>query len=202
MRKKVMIVALALVLASLFTFVAYASVASKTASDMGQVSSVRVVDPLTGQTLFVNNLSVAVVENSPAAVAELNNIQSFYTANGGAVIGYFDDAVVEEIAALLPVGFNTNNLVLNEFVMTQIFGSADGLGILEITFDFATEFSVGQNVVAVIGVFDAQGNVEWIAQEAYVQMDDDGVARVKVRFTQDVLEKVAENPFAVAILSE
>jgi len=158
------------------------------------------------------------MQDTKNVLDELGKILDFFQKTGLPVVEYFDyDAnkdysaggvedgpVKKQISLLLPAGFDLDTLELHEFVTAQPFFYEKGIGDVAATFEFATEYIKDQIIVAVIGVFDEWGNVEWIPLKAEVVEDPerDGVYLVQIYFTQESLVKIGDNPFALAILSE
>lgn len=132
-----------------------------------------------------------------AMFEELDNMRDFIANAGNDIIEFFDDSVKEKIGDLLPLGFDLEKLELSEFIAVGSI-SHDGTGDATATFDFATDFEVGQEMVALVGVVGPDGNMTWLPLKAKVVAG----GKVEIEFTEEALKEIGNNPFALGILSE
>lgn len=190
MNKKLVCLALALLLTLGTTSLAFATVPSKTTSDL--VKPVGVVSA-TGEPLPVA-VSVPPPEAAQAATETLASIAAF-VQQGGSLVKFFDQTVQDAITSLLPVGINAESLTMNEFLPIKIADYDAAYGDITVSFEFATEYVDGQPIVAMVGIKEGE-TVTWYAQKAEVV---EGV--VRIYFTQDVLEKMQTGDVMLAILS-
>lgn len=180
---------------------AYASVPSKTTTD---ITTVEAVESTSGVELAAD-FAIAVTQDSAPVAQEIEKLYSFVKTQGSAPIAYFPAEVQEMIQLNLTEGYDIKALELNEFVSIEQFAYDAAYGDIVASFAFATEYSVDQKLFAVIGCYsgavDANGNylVEWVVADA--QATEDG--QVKVTFTQDVLTQIQNaEATSMAILSE
>lgn len=199
MNRRGTLLALALILVFCFSAVAHASAPSITTSDLTRAAAVSTTTTTTETATEPAKVVVNVVNNTPAVENQIQAIAKFVAENNLPPAEYFGEEVKQQILSLLPEGANLDDFALNELITAQIEGEADQEGNLEVSFDFATVYTADDVLVALVGVFDAQGNVEWIAQNAEV---DGETSLVKVQLTKDTLAKVGNTSFALAILSE
>lgn len=205
MNRKIISLALALAMVFCFGAAAYASAPSITTNDLGRVvnttqrSTASTITIEDSNTPLAGGWAVNVISNIPFVEAETQKIVKFVTENNLPPAEYFGDAVKAKMLQLLPSGTNLDNFALNELITAQLDGYTDAVGDVEVTFDFASAYAKDQQLVALFGIFDAQGNAEWDALKAEV---DNETELVKVSFTKDALTKAGTNPFALAILSE
>ena len=183
--------ALTLVVLSIASLALASSVPSKTTSDL--VKPVGIVSA-TGEAVPVT-ITLPSAEQSQAATEELAAIATFMQKPGATLVSYFDAAVQQEMTALLPEGFDTSKLVMNEFVPLALGDYKAEYGDLVISFEFATEYADGEAIVAMVGIKEGS-LITWYPQKAAVV---DGI--VQITFTQDVLEKMQTGEVMLAILS-
>lgn len=201
----------------MFAASAQATGPSITAADLATVITTEVINPTTGQRTRISDMpipltgpfSIEIIENSGDVLNELMKIAEFLKETGMPIIEYFDFSVgnqygelKQKIALLLPQGFDLSTLVMNELVTIEPFFYSDELGDVLATFAFPTEYREDQIVVAVIGIYDDNGNVEWIPLKAETVKDANGRIGVQIQFTQEALVKASDKPFALAILSD
>lgn len=220
MKKRATLFAVVLLVAHLFAVAAQASSPSISTTDLNKITTTESVNRSTGERVNITdlqiplagNFAIIIVEDTDHVIDLLAKIQDFLQTKGLPIIEFFDfdettgisgDGEIKQlIAQLLPEGFDLDTLVMNEFVTLQSFSYSEQIGDVICSFEFATVYEEEQIIVAVIGIFDAQGNVEWIPLEASIEKDVDGVIRVKIYFTQEALVEAGEEPFALAILNE
>mgnify|MGYP003623740050 CR=1 FL=1 len=209
MNRKIISMAMALMMVFCFAAAAYASAPSITTQDLVRVVTTtttttpstpsRTVTIEDSDTPLAGGWTVNVISNIPFVEAEMEKIVKYVTENNLPPADYFGDAVKAQLLQLLPAGTNLDNFALNELITAQLDGYNEAYGDVEVTFDFASAYEKDQLMVAVMGVYDAQGNAEWVALAADVDAE---TGLVKVTFTKDALAKAASNPYALAILSE
>ena len=128
----------------------------------------------------------------------LATIEAFL--KGDKVINFFDATTIKEIAALLPSGFNLNNLIMYEFTSLKVQIDTVLPTGAEAKFSFPTKFEVGKKLVAVIGV-KVGNSIVWIPLEA--QVVSDAKFNIKIKFTKEALAAMQNaTEIMLAILSE
>lgn len=193
MRKRSIGLALALLILGTSSLAFATGVPSKTTQDMTTVVS---IVSETGVELPPGFQIIPLVATE-SATRELAAIQSFVTTPNATVVQYFDVAVREEIAKLLPEGFDLDTLSMNEFLPITVVNYEESYGDVAATFQFATQYQEGQPVVALVGITDeVTGVVAWTVLKAEVV---DGL--VKIHFTQDILLKIQSGDAMLAILN-
>lgn len=158
---------------------------------------------------LAGDFTISIVNNTQEVINELNKLSAFMQEKGLPVIDYFDFSTGNQngelkakITRLLPAGFDPDTLVMYEFVTVEPFFYDGKIGDVLTSFEFPTEYREGQVAVAVIGIFDDNGNVEWVPLKAEAVKEADGVVRMQITFTEEALVKAGEKPFALAILGE
>ena len=194
MNRKLLSMMLALVLVLGLSGSAFAAVPSKTTQDMTTVGTLEVANAVEG----ADQVAITLPAESAAVVSELEKIVAFVNNEGNDVVSYFGDAAREEIAALLPEGANVDGMEMNEFAPLALENYSEEFGDITVGFTFATQYTVGQNLVAMVGVVNAEGTVDWSAMAAEAQED----GSVKVTFTQEALTSIQNGDAMIAILSE
>jgi hypothetical protein len=194
MKKKLKVLVLAVLL--MISTMGYAAVPSKTTGDMATVAAITSVS---GAPLAAD-FAVELIAEAPAASQELVKVAEVVSA-GGTPVSYFADKQ-EGIALLVPEGFDANTLEMNEFSPLTAINYDENYGDVVVSFEFVTEYTDGQTVVAMVGVVtgvnaDGTAIVEWYALKAEV---NNGL--VQVHFTQEVLAKLNGTEAMIAILSE
>lgn len=160
-----------------------------------------VTDVNTGQDVDIDVIENPEESNDPdikAMVKEVEKMKDFIEKAGNDIIEYFDQDVKKAIEELLPRGFDLENLELSEFVVVGSIDANGADGEVKAEFEFATEYEEGQEIVALVGVVDEDGNMEWLPLEAKVLAD----GKVEIVFTEDALKEIGSKPFALGILSE
>ncbi len=193
--KKLTSILLVLALA-LTAATAFAATPSKTTANTSRVVSVE--PSADGFVVFVD-------EDVEEVLAEIAQLFEAVNVNNMAPIEYFPEEVQTAVAALLPEGFDLKTLELNEFVTLDQSGYKDDMGDVKALFEFATPYAVGQKLVALMGFYSGEKNVEdkfvakWVVLQAEVQ--EDGL--VAVYIPADVMTKmVSSKAVALAMLSE
>lgn len=192
--KKLLSILLVVVLVLSVSSVAFASVPSKTTADLVKLIGVA---SSSGDTLPVKFV-IPIPEQSTVANEELAAIAAYSQQSGVSLMSYFDQAVQDQIKVLLPEEFAVDKLTINEFLPITLVDYKTEYGDLVVTFTFATPYTDGQPIVAMVGIKE-DATVTWFAQKAEVV---NGI--VNISFTQDVLLKIQEanGDFILAILSE
>lgn len=193
MNKKLGMMMLAMMLALCLTATAFASAPSKTTSDLVNTGKTQSTQE---ETVVPEDL-VATVPDTPQVTALKEKLLALVTDDGEPVTNYFSDAVKAEIARKLPAGVSLESLQLNEIVTLAAMAYDPAYGDVVTTFEFPTQYEDGEPIVALLCIFDAAGNEEWIVLEAEAK---DG--KVNITFTQEALEKMQNTNAALAILSE
>lgn len=139
---------------------------------------------------------------------ELEKILEFLLENN-LIIDYFDDDIKELFAKLLPDGFDLETLEMNEFVPAFTINYVEDMGDVAAMFKFATEYQEGDTLVAFAGNLeledegddDTDYTIKIVPLKAEVVRNKVGELRVKIYFTEEVLEAAGDNPFALGILN-
>ncbi len=192
--KKRLSILLAVVLVLSMSSVALATVPSKTTADLVKVIGVA---SSTGAALPVK-VTIPTPEKSTVANDELMAIVTYTKQSGTSLVSYFGQVVQDEIKALMPEGFGLDKLTMNEFLPLTLVDYKPEYSDLVCSFTFATVYTDGQPIVAMIGIKN-ESTVTWFVQKAEVVN-----GMVSISFTQDVLTKIqdAKGDFVLAILSE
>ncbi|NLD60485.1 MAG: hypothetical protein GX647_12640 [Clostridiales bacterium] len=175
---------------------AHAAVPSKTTQDLATVVSFA---SASGAQLAAD-FAVALAEPTAAATEQLANVAAV-VAGGASPVSYFAGKE-EDVAALVPEGFDPNTLEFNEFSPLTAVNYDESYADVVVSFKFATEYADGQVVVAMVGIPtgtnpDGTAIVEWYALKAEVVG-----GLVAVSFTQEVLALLDGAEGMIAILSE
>lgn len=194
MSKKLVCLVLALMLVT--AGVVYAApVGSKMTGDLVQVGSVA---SSTGATI-ASDFAIDTKAETDYSKAVFEEIQSFLADGSKKIAEYFPAAVVSEIASQLAAsgitGVSTDDLVVNEFMPLDVQNYAAEYGDLTVEFDFPTQFTVNDAVVALVGVNGAT-ETEWNVVPSRVTVD----GPVELTLTGDILGKVGSGA-VLAILS-
>ena len=223
MKPRATLLTVIFLVAFLLSASAQATAPSITTADLTKTISTEAINPTTGQLSRIEDMdipltgdfAILIVYNSENVLNELSKIFIFMREKGLPIIDYFDydearengdinedGEIKKKIALLLPEGFDLDTLIMNEFDTAQIFNYTGEIGDVLVTFEFPSEYREGQIIVAVIGIFDEMGNVEWIPLKVETVKGPNGVICVQIYFTQDAIIKAGEKSFALAILSE
>lgn len=185
----------------MFSAVAYAAAPSKTTSDVTQVLGYESSTSVTPEADF----AVFVTQDKEEVSQELTKIYDYVATQQQTPITYFDETVQEDIAEKLPAGSDLGTLEMNEFITIGEQNYKDTYGDVAVQFQFVTQYRVGQKLVALIGIYtgdvDVNGNyiVEWVALDAEAQAN----GSVKILFPADILARMADAPaLALAVLDE
>ena len=129
----------------------------------------------------------------------------------GSVISFFNEVVKQRAAALLPVGYNLDKLMMYEFVSLKAkvfdFSSDD----VFVSFTFPTKYKNGTILIALIGVKDPTN----ITAETNIDVEIKGIkwlplaaevinGQVRIKFTRESLFLIdaADDEIMLAILSD
>lgn len=145
-----------------------------------------------------------------AVLAELEKIAEFFEGEDEEyIINYFDVDIKELFAKLLTSGFDLELLEMNEYNGAFALNYKSEMGDVSALFKFLTEYKEGQTIVAFVGIpkledendDDTDYDMEIYPLKAEVVRNKFNELRVKITFTQEVMEAVKERPFALGILS-
>ncbi len=175
------------------------SAPSKTTQDMAIVTK---IEASSGVVLPDDFVIQPAKEGLASANTELTKIADFVTQNQPTPIQYFDATIQEEAAKLLPEGTDLEKFEMNEFIPVVVENYSAEYGDITVSFSFATKYSEGQLLLAMLGVVtgtnsDGTPIVEWIPLAA---QGVDGL--VQITFTQEALSAMQGNECMLAILSE
>lgn len=191
--KKFLSVLMALVLV-LTAAAALADVPSKTTSDLSPVTGVETTGAASSDFSVTTTEDAAVVTEEVAALYAFVNNETAPAAP----IAYFPAEVQADVAAALPEGTDLNTLQLNDFITLQATNYTEEIGDVVVKVDFVTEYKVGQQMVGLLGLYDAEGNVEWVVVKAEVK--EDGAVAVTIP-QAEMAKFAASNAVALTILS-
>lgn len=173
---------------------ANAGVPSISTNDTTQIKDMKASASETIDQGFILN----VVE--PPKVVQ-NEIQSFYQyvnneTGTKAPIGYFPEAVQQAVQEKLPEDIAEDTLQVNEMISLQTYNYDTKYGDVTVEIAFATVYQEGSTVVVLVGLSDADGNIEYVVVDAYVTPS----GSLMVVFPQELLlrmEKAAAIPLVV-----
>lgn len=187
------LISLVLVLALvMMASVALAAVPSKTTADLVKTGAI----VSESGAVLPSDFTVSVAAESIAANTELAKILAFVTAKNEPVANYFNDDVKAEIIKLLPAGTDLSKLVMNEFFPIDAIKYDASYGNIAVTFQCATVYKDGQNIVALLGIVnDSDASVTWMPLQAEVVNGN-----VVIHFTQEALLAMANGNAMIAIL--
>ncbi|GHU75238.1 hypothetical protein AGMMS49992_18780 [Clostridia bacterium] len=161
-----------------------------------------------------NAWKVFISKEHPLVTRELLNIGAFMQDKGLPVIRYFSDAIQSQTRNLLPANYNIDILKLYEFVPVGSINYLEKFGDVDIFFTFQTNYPIGTNVVALVGVilneqpiaYPKYQDVRWYALQAtVVESTIAGETKIKIHFTKDVLiqlEAYTNHPICLGIVSD
>lgn len=204
--KKTTCILLSLLLVCLVS-TAFAAVPSKTTGDLTDLIGI-VNDEGTdlsdqGLTVTVETTPVQTESAKPKAkepsVADLllKDVAKFLADTKSAPIQYFGDDALAQAAQMMPEGTDLTSMALNEFFAVSIDGYNATFGNVTAKFTFASAYTPGQGMLAMVGLPGAD-QVTWYPMQAVC--DEDGV--VAIRLTGDVLAQSQQGEAIIAILSE
>ena len=195
MSKKLGCLVLALML--MMTGVVYAEFAGSPSIGTSSVTTttVRIVT----KTGVVVGADFAVVVDEPTEFSDkaLEEVAAYLATAGSNVVTYFPTQVQTAIASLLPAGANLANLKMDECMPLDVKNYQSSYGEVTVAFTFPTPYTLGQTVVAMVGI-DIGGSIVWYALPATVN----ATGEVEITFPQEVMELVAANDAIMAILSD
>ncbi len=208
------------------------AVPSKTTTDITKAVT---ITTSTGVTV-ADDFALGTTSDSPAVVEEISKLFAFVNNPDAtepvAPVTYFDTEVQDQItaafdeliAAALPAGetaaeIDINNLEINEFTSLEVANYDAEYGDMAVEFSFATDYKVGQNMLALLGAYTTETAADgtttavptWIVVPAKVVEDTDNLGDddetmqsiVEVDFTADVMAQLSEaDEVAMAIVSE
>ena len=155
--------------------------------------------PVAAEEVAAEKLTVVVGETEEVAEA-LAAIEKVVEA-GAPVITYFPDDTQAKVKDALPEAVEAGDLELNEFVALTVENAEQAAAELDevrLVIAFTTKYDPAQKVFPLIGLVDANGNVNWILVEGEVQAD----GSVMLIIPADVLEKMGNAASVqVAVLS-
>lgn len=190
MSKKLVSLLLAVML--LMTGVVYAEFnGSKTTAD---TTTTRVVSS-TGLQVSAD-FKVFTTDPTAFSTDVSNQISAFLSGPDARIAGFFSEQIQSEISALLPMGMDLGKLEMNEFTALDALNYLVAYGDVTVAFTFATPYTFGQTVVALVGVSTPVG-VEWHVLSATVNADGE----VEIVFPADVVTLVNANEAVLAVLS-
>ena len=182
-------------------------VPSKTTQDMASVTGVESASGAQVGEDFV----IEIIEEQTYSKSTLGVIATYTENNQATAAGYFtqSETVTEQIAELLPEGFDASTLVMYEFAPLTAINYDPAYGDVVATMVFATKYSPEQTLVALVGIVkgaDENGDpiVEWTAlkAEAVENEADPEKGCVRVYFPQELLPEIENGNAMIAILSD
>ena len=182
-------------------------VPSKTTQDMASVTGVESASGAQVGEDFV----IEITEEQTYSKSTLGVIATYTENNQATAAGYFtqSETVAEQIAELLPEGFDAGTLVMYEFAPLTTINYDPAYGDVVATMVFATKYSPEQTLVALVGIVkgtDENGDpiVEWTAlkAEAVENEADPEKGCVRVYFPQELLPEIENGNAMIAILSD
>ncbi len=196
--KKAVALALLTVMAVVWVPAFAKSVPSKTTQAMAGVAAISA----DGGAALKEDFGIRLPEETEQANKALEQLSKFVNEQGLAPARFFAEQVQQDIASLLPDDANLDEFGIQEMAPMVLEGYEEAYGDVTATFQFATQYADGQQLVALVGLVtgqDAQGNpvIEWIA----VKAEAEGGA-VKVHFPQDLLARLNGQDAMIAILSD
>lgn len=167
---------LALVLATLMVLTAVSALAEKDTTMPGKSKTAPFISNVESE------LEMTKVVPAPAALQAI--IDAIVAAGPDGAAAYL--ATLAEI----PEGFTKLTEAQDCY---QITGDTTDAGDQEFIFHFGTPFGEGQEVLLLIGIAPAEGDVEWLMLNGKGNADGD----VVVTITGEQIQKIANNPFLV-----
>lgn len=168
---------LALVLATLMVLTAVSALAEKDTTMPGKSKTAPFI-----RRAEAEELGLGTLEPAPAALQAI--IDAITAAGPDGAAAYL--ATLAEI----PEGFTK---ITEAGDCYQITGDTTNAGDQEFIFHFATPFGVDEEVLLLIGIAPAEGDVEWLMLNGKGNADGD----VVVTITGEQIQKIANNPFIV-----
>lgn len=208
MRKLAIVAILVVVLFACSMPVASATAPSRTITDMTRTVIIEdVAPPLAGYTVEVSG-ALSLIDGGDEDVdpdfawmrTELGNIEKFVNEQKEPVAKYFGNAVVEKIKSFIPATHKVEDMKLNEFIPAKFMTTSNASGGAT-GMEFPTAYRLGQVVVGVIGTRGSTQQINWDAAKAAVHAVN-GKNVVVVDYTQEHVQRIGGNSFALAILSE
>lgn len=165
--------ALLLVAVMALSMVSAFAAGSKTAADVPAVTPVNETKEEEIEEVPAGDLNVALVKTE--AVDDTINDLKKLADEGAAPITYFPkEEVQDKVAEKLPAGVAAKDLEVKEVVGLSVEGveSLEGkVDAVAMAVSFTTPYNPSQTVFPVIGLVDAEGNVDWVLVEGTVQED-------------------------------
>ena len=129
-------------------------------------------------------------ELSLIKVSPTDKLQAIIDAIKEAGLDGASDALATLVGSELPEGFTKISEAQDCY---QIVGDTTSAKEQEFIFKFATPFKEGEEVVLLVGISPAEGDVEWLKLNGKANADGDVVVKV----TAEQIKKISNNPFIV-----
>lgn len=168
---------------------ALAATPSKTTEDMTRITE-ETTSGESPSTVLIYEREIP----SEMSVAVLKEI-SAYVASKAAVTGYFSEAVQAEILSRVPDKTDIAALKMSEFVSLGINDYVESYGDVTCVFQFPTEFTAEQTVVALVGYPDSTGAIIWQALDTTVVEGS-----LRIVFPTDLMLRIGHDA-VLAVLS-
>ena len=123
-------------------------------------------------------------------VSPTDKLQAIIDAIKEAGLEGASDALATLVGSELPEGFTKISEAQDCY---QIVGDTTSAKEQEFIFKFATPFKEGEEVVLLVGISPAEGDVEWLKLNGKANADGDVVVKV----TAEQIKKISNNPFIV-----
>lgn len=188
MNKNIICVVLAMVM--MLSFCAFAEEVAVPSVTLGALVAPAGVTYEEGFTVYVT----PVAEDSQEKVV-LDEIVAFVET--APVAEYFGEETMAAAAAYLPENVDAATLQLDEFFPLKEEGYVAEYGDVEAVFEFMTEYEDNSALIAMVGILPVEGETEitWLPMAAEAVE-----GKVKIVFTQEVMEMLAEREAVMAIL--
>lgn len=195
MNKNIVCVVLAMVM--MLSFCAFAEEVAVPSVTLGALTAPEGVTYEEGFTVYVT----PVAEDSQEKVV-LDEIVAFVET--ATVAEYFGEETMTAAAAYLPEELDVAALQLDEFFPLEQEGYNAEYGDVEAVFEFLTEYEDDTTLIAMVGILPVEGEVDETGAEVgitWLPMAAEAVeGKVKITFTQEMFEKMADREAVIAIL--
>lgn len=195
MNKNIICVVLAMVM--MLSFCAFAEEVAVPSVTLGALTAPEGVTYEEGFTVYVT----PVAEDSQEKVV-LDEIVAFVET--APVAEYFGEETMTAAAAYLPEELDAAALQLDEFFPLEQEGYVTEYGDVEAVFEFLTEYEDDTVLIAMVGILPVEGEVDETGAEVgitWMPMSAEAVeGKVKITFTQEMFEKMADREAVIAIL--